>query len=185
MLLPSRGVSSFRRCLPSCFVSAQLQIDRSSIFLDTVLLSLSRFSSWPFPSFSLSAAYIIISSSSHLRTWPYHLNLLSCTLSLICTTHTSLCTSSFIILSNCLLIAECSIPDKTRTASLLYGLKNEPFRKFIDVKSLKIDLVWAVKSRKIFFENGKRVFKETLIKQVFRPFYLRELWMSFWKYIFI
>ena len=33
------------------------------------------------------------------------------------------------------------IPDKTRTASLLNGFKNEPFRKFIDVKILKIDLV--------------------------------------------
>ena len=38
-------------------------------------------------------------------------------------------------------IAECFIPDKTRTASLLYGFKNEPFRKFIDVNILKIDLV--------------------------------------------
>ena len=36
---------------------------------------------------------------------------------------------------------ECFIPDKTRTASLLYGFKNEPFRKFVDVKILKIDLV--------------------------------------------
>ena len=36
---------------------------------------------------------------------------------------------------------ECFIPDKTRTASLLNGFKNEPFRKFIDVKILKIDLV--------------------------------------------
>ena len=40
-----------------------------------------------------------------------------------------------------LAIAECFIPDETRTASLLYGFKNEPFRKFIDVKILKIDLV--------------------------------------------
>ena len=38
-------------------------------------------------------------------------------------------------------IVECFIPDKTRTASLLNGFKNEPFRKFIDVKMLKIDLV--------------------------------------------
>ena len=53
---------------------------------------------------------------------------------------------------------ECFIPDKTRTASLLYGFKNEPFRKFVDVKILKIDLVWAVKSRKKFIENGQRVF---------------------------
>ena len=29
---------------------------------------------------------------------------------------------------------ECFIPDKTRNASLLNGFKNEPFRKFIDVK---------------------------------------------------
>ena len=36
---------------------------------------------------------------------------------------------------------ECFIPDKTRTASLLNGFKNEPFRKFIDVEILKIDLV--------------------------------------------
>ena len=47
--------------------------------------------------------------------------------------------------------------DKTRTASLLNGLKNETFRKFIDVKILKIELVWAVKSSKKFIENGKRV----------------------------
>ena len=52
-----------------------------------------------FPSSSLSAAHLIISSSSHLRTCPYHLNLLSCTLSLICTTSTFLGTSSFMILS--------------------------------------------------------------------------------------
>ena len=38
-------------------------------------------------------------------------------------------------------IAECFIPDKTRTASLMNGFKNEPFRKFIDVKMSKIDLV--------------------------------------------
>ena len=38
---------------------------------------------------------------------------------------------------------ECFIPDKTRTASLLNGFKNEPFRKFIHVKILKIDLVWV------------------------------------------
>ena len=38
-------------------------------------------------------------------------------------------------------IAECFIPDISRTASLLNGFKNEPFRKFIDVKILKIDLV--------------------------------------------
>ena len=50
------------------------------------------------------------------------------------------------------------MPDKTRTASLLYGFKNEPFRKFIDVNILKIDLVWAIKSRKKFIGNGKRVF---------------------------
>ena len=54
-------------------------------------------------------------------------------------------------------IAECFIPDKTRTASLLlYGFINEPFRKFLDVKILKIDLVLAVKSRTKFIENGKR-----------------------------
>ena len=55
-------------------------------------------------------------------------------------------------------IADCFIPDKTRTASLFYGFKNEPFRKFIDVTILKIDLVWTVKSSKKFIENGKRVF---------------------------
>ena len=38
-------------------------------------------------------------------------------------------------------IAECFIPDKTRTASLLNGFKNEPFRKFIHVNILKIDFV--------------------------------------------
>ena len=54
-------------------------------------------------------------------------------------------------------VAEHFIPNKTRTASLFYGFKNESFRKFIDVKILKIDLVWAVKSRKKFIENGKRV----------------------------
>ena len=32
------------------------------------------------------------------------------------------------------------LPDKTQTASLLYGFKNESFHKFIDVKILKIDL---------------------------------------------
>ena len=47
--------------------------------------------------------------------------------------------------------------DKTRTASLLNGLKNETFRKFTDVKILKIELVWVVKSSKKFIENGKRV----------------------------
>ena len=31
-------------------------------------------------------------------------------------------------------LAECFIHDKIRTASLLNGFKNEPFRKFIDVK---------------------------------------------------
>ena len=36
------------------------------------------------------------------------------------------------------------------------GFKNEQFRKFIDVKILKIDLVWDVKSNKKFIENGKR-----------------------------
>ena len=46
--------------------------------------------------------------------------------------------NSVFILNVC---TECFIPDKTRTASLLNGLKNEPFRKFIDVKILKIDLV--------------------------------------------
>ena len=61
---------------------------------------------------------------------------------------------------------------KTRTASLLKGFKNEPFRKFICVKILKIDIVWAVKSRKKFFENGKRV--GVLL------FYPYELLMSFW-----
>ena len=40
----------------------------------------------------------------------------------------------------------------------LYGFKNKPFRKFIDVKILKIDLVWAIKSRKKFIENGTCVF---------------------------
>ena len=43
---------------------------------------------------------------------------------------------------------ECFIPDKIRTASVLNGFKSEPFRKFIDVKILKIQLI----------ENGKRVF---------------------------
>ena len=38
-------------------------------------------------------------------------------------------------------VAEHFIPNKTRTASLFYGFKNESFRKFIDVKILKIDLV--------------------------------------------
>ena len=72
--------------------------------------------------------------------------------------------------------------DKTRTASSLHGFKNEPFRKFIDVNILKIDLVWAVKSRKKFIENGKRVFitYKDIIKHVFVLFYLRELFMSFW-----
>ena len=50
-----------------------------------------------FPSSTLSAAHLIISSSSHLRTWPYHLNMLSCTLSLICTTPTSLRSSHLFI----------------------------------------------------------------------------------------
>ena len=45
-------------------------------------------------------------------------------------------------------IAKRFIPDKTRTASLLNGFKNKPFWKFIDIKILKIDLVWAVKSSK-------------------------------------
>ena len=49
------------------------------------------------------------------------------------------------------------IPDKTRTASLLNRLKNEPFRKFIDEEILKMDLVWLVKSSKKFIENEKRV----------------------------
>ena len=53
--------------------------------------------------------------------------------------------------------AECFIPDKTRTASLLNDFKSEPFRKFIDVNILKIDLVWAVKPSKKFIENSKRV----------------------------
>ena len=38
-------------------------------------------------------------------------------------------------------ITKCFIPDKTRAASLLNGFKNEPFRKFIDVNILKIELV--------------------------------------------
>ena len=65
----------------------------------------------------------------------------------------------------------CFIPDKTRTASLLKGFKNEPF---IDVNILKIDLVWAVKSSKKFIENS--------IKNGFLLFYLRELLMSFWNF---
>ena len=74
------------------------------------------------------------------------------------------------------------IPDKTRTASLLNGFKNEPFRKFIDVIILKIDLVWAVKSSKKYIENGKRALShiKTLIKHVFLMFYRHELLMSFW-----
>ena len=55
-------------------------------------------------------------------------------------------------------IVECFIPDKTQTASLFNRFKNEPFRKFIDVNILKIDLVWVVKSRKKCIENAKRVF---------------------------
>ena len=76
---------------------------------------------------------------------------------------------------------ECFIPDKTRTARV-YCFKNEPFRKFIDVNILKIDLVWAVKSRKKFIENGKRSLPhiKTLVKHVFLLFYLRELLMSLW-----
>ena len=61
------------------------------------------------------------------------------------------------------------------------GLKNEPFRKFIDVKFLKIDLVWAVESSKKYIENGKRALShiKTLIKHVFLLFYLHELLMIF------
>ena len=86
--------------------------------------------------------------------------------------------NSVFILNVC---TECFIPDKTRTASLLNGLKNEPFRKFIDVKILKIDLVWAVKSSQKYIENGKRALShiKTLIKHVFLLFYLHELLMSF------
>ena len=40
LLFPSRGIMSSRYCFPSCSVSAQLQINRSSIFLDAVLPSL-------------------------------------------------------------------------------------------------------------------------------------------------
>ena len=78
---------------------------------------------------------------------------------------------------------ECFIPDKTRTASLLNGFKNEPFRKFIDVKILKIDLVCALKSSKKYIENGKRALSriKTLIKHAFLLFYLHELLMSFYK----
>ena len=61
------------------------------------------------------------------------------------------------------------------------GFKNEPFRKFIDVNILKIDLVSAVKSSKKFIENGKRALSHinTLIKHVFLLFYPHELLMSF------
>ena len=73
------------------------------------------------------------------------------------------------------------IIDKTRTASLLNGYKNEPFRKFIDVNILKIDLVWAVKSSRKYIENGKRALShiiKDIIKHVFILFYLHELLMS-------
>ena len=52
------------------------------------------------------------------------------------------------------------ICDKTRTASLFNGFKNEPFpAKFNDVKSLKIDLVWAViSSKKIRFSQEMSTF---------------------------
>ena len=78
-------------------------------------------------------------------------------------------------------IAECLIPDKTRIASLLNGFKNEPFRKFIDVKILMIDLVLAVKSSKTYIENGKRALShiKTLIKHVIILFHRHELLMSF------
>ena len=74
-------------------------------------------------------------------------------------------------------IAECFIQDKTNTASLLIVYENEPFRKFIDVKILKIDLVWAVKSMKKFIENGKRslLHMKTFIKHAFILFYLRGI----------
>ena len=80
------------------------------------------------------------------------------------------------------MIAEGFIPDKTRTASLLNGFKNESFRKFIDENIFKIDLVWAVKSSRKYIENGKRALShiKTLIKHVFLLFYLHKLLMSFW-----
>ena len=51
----------------------------------------------------------------------------------------------------------------------LTRLKNEPSRKFIDVKCLKIDLVWAVKSSKKYIESSKRALShiKKLIKHVF------------------
>ena len=56
------------------------------------------------------------------------------------------------------------------------------FCKFIDVKILKFDLVWAVKNNKIFIENGKRVSStyKDIIKHRFIFFYIYELLMPFW-----
>ena len=74
LLFPSRGIRSSRCCFPSCSVSAQLQIDRSSIFLDAVLPSLSWFSSRPFSLFFFSVCcplnHFVVLTPSHMSVPP-------------------------------------------------------------------------------------------------------------------
>ena len=50
------------------------------------------------------------------------------------------------------------VPDKTLTASVLNGFKNEPFYEFIGEVILKINLICEVKTSEIFIKNGERVF---------------------------
>ena len=59
------------------------------------------------------------------------------------------------------------IPDKTQTASLLYGFKNEPFPKFIDVNILKIDLDRKQQAFYIIYHIHVYIYIKTLIKHVY------------------
>ena len=66
------------------------------------------------------------------------------------------------------------------------GFKNKPFRKFIDVKILKIDLVHVSRKTQEEIYRKRQAFFITykdIIKHVFILFYLRELLMSFLMFI--